>query len=517
MEPDPRQRPRILVVTPEMTFLHQGMRQSSRVISARACGLGDICANQIHALRERGLDVHIAMPDYRNIFKKNSRRIIKNHVDSGRHVFPESDIHLAQDRSFYYHSKLFLTPDWENIQISLAFQREVIYRIIPEVKPDLIHCYDWMTGLIPAMVHRLGIPTIFSLYRLDSPRLLLSVIEDRGIDAASFWQYCYYSRLPANYHETRQTNPVDFLASGVFASHMVTMLSRTFLKEVVDEKSHAASDFIKSELNSKLKAGRLRAVAPAPDPSFDPTKDLSLIRSYGPATHPAGKIFNKLQIQEILNLKMDSTIPLCFWPTRLDGNRPGCRLMAETLGAILDRYRDARLQIAFIADGDYQHHIRSLIDRFHAWDRLAVCDFDPRRYRLAYGAADFVLMPTYQDPCALPCRIGQRYGALPIGYDAGAVHDCVKHLNVSADTGSGFLFENFDANGFLWGIRQAMDFFNQPDRVRSNQIERIMTESLNKFNADASIKTMIDIYGEMLSRNMDNLTGIAEASSQIAA
>ena len=92
-------------------------------------------------------------------------------------ALPESRIHLGQDRSFYYHPKLFLSTDWENIRIALAFQREVINLIIPEVQPDLIHCYDWMTGLIPAMARCMGIPSLFSMYRLDSPRL--TVVDHR--------------------------------------------------------------------------------------------------------------------------------------------------------------------------------------------------------------------------------------------------------------------------------------------------------------------------------------------------
>ena len=67
---------------------------------------------------------------------------------------PESRIHLAPDRSFCYYPKLFLILDCENIRIGPEFQREVFNRIIPEVQPDLIHCYDWMMGLILAMARR---------------------------------------------------------------------------------------------------------------------------------------------------------------------------------------------------------------------------------------------------------------------------------------------------------------------------------------------------------------------------
>ena len=507
------QNPRILMVTPEMTFVRYGMGSASRCISARAGGLGDICTAQIHALYEQGLDVHLAMPNYRNVFNTSGLHMRGIDIQSRQCGLPKSHIHLAQDRSFYYHPKLFVTPDWENVRIALAFQREVINRIIPEVQPDLIHCYDWMTGLIPAFARRNDIPCLFTLYRMDSPRLLLSSIEERGIDMASFWWHCFYSRMPGNYQETRNTNHVDLLVSGIFAANQACTLSQTFLNALTEAHVNLAEPLLKIELQNKLRAGNLCAVPPAPDPSFNPSTDHALMRRYGPDTHYAGKLFNKLQLQENLNLPMDSAAPLCFWPTRLDGSRPGCRLMADTLPVILDRYREQRLQVVFIADGDFQGHMHALIDRLHAMERAAVCDFDAERYRLAYAAADFVLMPLHHDPCALPCKIGQRYGALPIAFDAGAIHDCVEHLEPTANRGTGFLFKHFDANGFLWAIDQAMGFCSRPHAFRSPQVQRVMTDSLVRFDPGDTARHTIKLYGRALDRSLVHLKAAANLSA----
>ncbi len=495
-------RPRILIVTPEVTFVPQGMGPSSRTISARAGGLGDICAAQIHMLHELGADVHLAMPNYRNVFRLNAHRMAGIDIHSRRHEFPAGRIHLAEDRSFYYHPKLFLSTDWENIRIALTFQREVINHIIPEVQPDLIHCYDWMTGLIPAMARSLNIRCLFTIYRLDSPQLLLSTIEDRGIDAASFWQYCFYKRMPINYQETRDTNPIDLLTTGLFAAHLGNTLSQSYLEALINDKGTELCGCLKAELGNKLKAGCLFAVEPSPDPSFNPATDRALKMPYGPDTHFAAKLHNKIQLQELLHLPMDSAAPVCFWPTRLDGARPGSRLLADLLATILERYREQRLQLVFVAGGDYQDHLRALIGRLNATDRAAVHDFDARLYRLAYAGAEFVLMPLYLDPCALPCKIGQRYGALPIAYDAGAIHDCVEDLQISADKGNGFLFKNFDGGGFIWALDQSMAFYAQPRSVRESQVERIMAESLSRFNPEVTARCMIDLYARLLERSL---------------
>jgi starch synthase len=495
---------RILVVTPEVTCVPYAMGAGSRTISARTDGLGDICAALIQALYERGVDVHLAIPNYRNLFNTNARRMRDIGTPARRRV-PPNRIHLAQDRSFFYHRRLFQAPDWENIRIALAFQREVINRIIPEVRPDLIHCFDWMTGLIPAASRQIGIPSVFTFYRLDSPHLLLATMEERGIDAAAFWQQLYYARMPLNYQETRDTNPADLLISGIFSAHMVQALSETFLRELMDDTSGPAGPALKTELSNKRRANCLAAVAPAPDSSFNPAKDRSLMRTYSPETHCSGKRYNKLRIQEHLGLRPNADAPLCLWPTRLDGARPGCRLLAETLATMLATYRAQDLQVAFVADGDFQEHLRAMVRRMDAAGRVAVSDFDARRCRLAYGAADFVLMPMRHDPCALPCKIGQRYGALPIAYHAGAICDCVTHLDVDADRGTGFLFEHFDANGFLWALEQAMAFHARPPEVRSVQVRRIMRESLVRFDHEQTTVDLIDLYAQALERPLAHL------------
>ena len=138
------------------------------------------------------------------------------------------------------------------------------------------------------------------------------------------------------------------------------------------------------------------------------------MRPYGPDSHATGKPYNKLYLQELMGLPMDSTAPVCFWPTRLDGSRPGWRLMADTLGTILERYREQRLQVVFVAEGDCQDQLRALIDRLQAGDRVAVSDFDARRYRLAYGGSPILyLCPCTSIPAHCPAGLASVMGPCP--------------------------------------------------------------------------------------------------------
>jgi starch synthase/alpha-amylase len=127
-------------------------------------------------------------------------------------------VHLTEDRVFFYAKRPQSNDQRENIRISVAFQREVIHQVLPLVQPDLIHCHGWMSGLIPAMAKSWEIPCVFTFQSLETGKSLLAEIEDAGIDAAAFWQHLFFDRFPANYEETRETNLIDFLLSGIFAA-----------------------------------------------------------------------------------------------------------------------------------------------------------------------------------------------------------------------------------------------------------------------------------------------------------
>ena len=207
---------RILFVTPEVTFIPLGSKNTSDFINAHTEGFAGHLAGLIANLFYLGVDVHVAQPDYRKIFKVFSQ----NEQANSDIKLPVDRVHLAEDRAFFYSNPIELNSESENIKISLTFQREVINQIIPKVQPDLIHCHDWMTGLIPAAARQYGIPCLFTVHKIHTVKSPLSYIEDIGIDAASFWQKLFYDRYPISYEETRETNPADFLLSGIFASQL---------------------------------------------------------------------------------------------------------------------------------------------------------------------------------------------------------------------------------------------------------------------------------------------------------
>jgi starch synthase/alpha-amylase len=498
--PSAKPNPRVLIVTPEVTYLPDRMDSFSRYLTAKAGGLADVSAALVSALFNEGADVHVALPDYRSIFRGRLAPFLEREQWTIRNVMPDDRVHLAEDRAFFYLNRVYSAYGGENTKLSLAFQREVINNIVPRVQPDLIHCNDWMTGLIPAMARQMGIPCLFTIHNIHTVKATLAHIEDRGIDAAYFWQHLYYEQFSASYADAWDRNPVDFLTSGIFGAHFVNTVSPRFLEEIVEGR-HAFVEWpIRQELTNKFNAGCGTGILNAPDPAFDPQTDKAIKRNYSAGDHPDGKRANKRHLQEKLGLIRDDRAPLFFWPSRLDPVQKGCQLLAEAFYGIISDHWDLNLQVVFVANGDYQQVFRDIVNHHGFHSRVAVCDFNEDMEHQAYAAADFLLMPSLFEPCGLPQMIAPIYGALPVAHDTGGIHDTIVHLDVERGIGNGFLFENHDAGGLYWAVTQAIVFFNRPEEQRRGQIERIMQQSAASFNHANTARQYIDLYEKMLER-----------------
>ncbi len=493
-------KPRILIVTPEITYLPAGMGNMANHLSAKAGGLADVSASLVSALFELGADVHVALPHYRRMFHVDVGRFINNELRVFKRVLPEDRIHLAQDRIFYYRDEVYSGYHGDSHRLALAFQREVINNIIPWVNPDLIHCNDWMTGLVPAIARRMGIPSLFTIHNIHTQELTLAEIEESGIDAAEFWMNLYFHNQPENYESTRDWNPVDMLTSGIFASHFVNTVSPEFLKEICRGRHDFVRPHIRSEFIQKYSAGCAEGILNAPDPSYDPETDPRLDCTYTDVNCIAAKRKNKRALQERLGLKVDENAPLLFWPSRLDPVQKGCQLLSDILYSVVSDYWADNLQLVVVANGPYQSVFRGIVHHHDFYERVSVVDFDEELSSLGYAASDFMLMPSRFEPCGLPQMISAIYGSLPVAHDTGGLHDTVEHLDLQADTGNGFLFRNYDGGGLRWAIDRAMSFYRLPEETKGRHIGRVMRESKQRFNHSVTASQYISLYERMLER-----------------
>jgi len=493
-------RPTVLIVTPEITYLPAGMGNLAQRMSAKAGGMADVSSSLINALFEQGADVHVAIPNYKRMFDNHEQAFLDKENTKMVEVLGEDRIHLANDRIFFHKDEVYNSA--ENYQAALAFQREIINNIIPKVKPDLIHCNDWMTGLIPPVAKKLGIPSLITVHNIHTETLTMAAIEDRGIDCADYWENYYFNEPPNDYSYARDNTPVDMMATGIFASDHVNTVSKTFLYEVVEGKHAFVTDALRQELANKLYSGHATGILNAPDASFDPSSDTLIENHYGAEDHTEGKAKNKKLFQQKTGLNEDPNAPLFYWPSRLDPMQKGCQLLADILYQLTADYADNGLQIAIVASGGFEQHFHDIVKLHNLQDRVAVKPFNEGLSRLAYAAADFILMPSKFEPCGLPQMAAPMYGTLPVVHDTGGIHDTVEHLHYDGNLGNGFRFEHYSTDGFRWAIDEAVKFYGWAASDKKRVISRIMKESKSRFNHTTTAAAYIELYAKMLGREV---------------
>ncbi|YCM43590.1 glycogen/starch synthase [Verrucomicrobiaceae bacterium 227] len=483
--------PRILYITPEISYVSKRLSVDAERLRAKAGGLADVSALLVHGLSSSNQDIHLAVPHYRKLFTGH-----EEHPGRRSRISVGNRIHLAEDCKFYRRNGVYKACKDDLLMSALAFQRDLINHIIPRVKPDIIHCNDWMTGLIPAEAKKLGIPTLFTIHNIHTQKATLAQLDNSGIPGGDFWDELYFDNYPQNYDESYWNNPIDLLASGIMAADHVNVVSPTFLDEIITGHHANIPGHISHLLYQKHEAGYASGIVNAPDRSFNPQVDQYLPVEYGPRRHHTAKPELKVELQKLLLLKEDPKAPILFWPSRLDPIQKGCQLLADILFQLTQDYAHLGLQIVMIADGPYQQHFRGIVKYHDLQDRVAVHPFSESLSHIGYGGSDFVLMPSSFEPCGLPQMIGARYGALPIAHATGGLKDTVSHLNVEQNSGNGFLFEHFTSEGFRWAIDQALAFYQLPDETRNPQIARIMVESKEDF----SDKRVVDDYCQLYDK-----------------
>jgi len=480
-------RPRILIVTPELNGSSFLGKNGHGAPCAKAGGLADISTLLVDELSARGVDVRVAMPHFRNLF----------HDDGDTGV--SRRLYLCHDREFFYRRSVYDGSPESNRRAALAFQRDVIHNVLPVVKPDIVHCHDWMTALVPAAARSMGIRSLFTVHNLHDEHMTLEEIEDRGIDAGTFWNHLYYSRLPSSYGESRSNNPVNLMASGIHAADHVNTVSPSFLKELMDGR-HPKGWGLVDVLRGKHRFGAASGIINAPHPSYSPEIDSRIVRPYDASNHRSAKLANKLALQKSLGLEEDAEAPVLFWPSRLDPEQKGCGLLSEILYRLVSDYWGLGLQVVFVADGPFRCHFEHIANFHGLRHRIAVSGFNETLSRQAYAGSDFVLVPSAYEPCGLAQMVAMKYGSLPVIHRTGGLADTVSHLDVDKRTGNGFVFETHDCGGLRWAIDQAIRFYIRPPWEREREISRIMTQSDASFSAKATAEAYIKIYEELSGR-----------------
>lgn len=319
---------------------------------------------------------------------------------------------------------------------------ETIRYISGNFKPDVIHCNDWHTALIPVYLREKyngdplydPIKTVFTIHNLQFQGQYSTFV---------IGNVCGLAGTPAE-GQLIHDDAVNFLQGAVIYSDAVTTVSPTYAGEICSERYGEGLHDLLSSRSYKL-SGIINGIDRK---SYDPETDSAIEANYGPDELDK-KLINKLALQRELGLNEDAGIPLFAMVGRLTSQK-GVNLVTE----LLPQFRERSMQLAVLGTGDpaYEHALADFAagnsDRFAA--RIT---FDEKLARRMYAGADVFLMPSDFEPCGLAQMIAMRYGTLPLVRETGGLKDTVTGYWDAGEKANGFSFKDFDANG----LRSAVD------------------------------------------------------------
>ncbi|MBU1198943.1 MAG: glycogen/starch synthase [Nanoarchaeota archaeon] len=518
--------PLILLATPEIILLPSNMGNLVNVIATGdGGGVADISGALAIELNSQGLNVHVALPEYKHLFQALTDMSRADYELLKREIDDHSRIHLVADDMFSAAKSVYddQTSGLEKINLrkANAFQRGVISRILPELKTQnnniLVHCNDWMTGLIPAAAKSQGIMSLMTLHNTFTYNQWPKGLHKHSIDIEPFWEYIYFRQHPhvfgSSYKDNYEKNEVDFMTSGLFASDFINTVSPTFLKELVEgyfHEHHIMPDHMRDVIRHRFYHGSATGILNAPLITADPRKDPEIVQKYWHKTNgkkdivglTEGKQKNKLYFQQKTGLEVNPDKPLFFWPSRLSRPQKGFELLLKVIPGLM---QESNMQIAVVANGDPYliYEIRKYQEAFNG--RVSYIPFSRQLSQIGKAGADFILMPSLYEPCGIPQVEAPRYGTIPVVRRTGGLADTVQELSTNGFQGNGFLFDDFLPSGLNYAIRNALNFYSREPDFKEKVQARIMDESFAKFNIKNTADQYIKVYQEILDRNRTGL------------
>ena len=350
-----------------------------------------------------------------------------------------------------------------------------------DFKPDLIHCHDWQTGLVPVYLKERfqdniffqGIKSVMTIHNLKfQGKWNVKDVED--ITGLSGY---YFSPDKLEFHKD-----ADLLKGGLVYADAITTVSPTYAEEI---KTEFYGEGLEGLLNAR--ANDLRGIVNGIDyDAFNPATDKYIAKTYDAISFRKEKIKNKRALQEELGLARDDKVMMIGLVSRLTDQK-GFDLIAY----VMDELCQDAVQIVVLGTGQEQYEN---MFRYFDWkykDKVSAnITYSEALSHKIYASCDSFLMPSLFEPCGLSQLMSLRYGTIPIVRETGGLKDTVEPYNEYEGTGTGFSFTNYNAHEMLRTIRYAEQIYYDRRREWNKMIDRAMA-------ADFSWKKSAEKYQEM--------------------
>lgn len=419
---------------------------------AMSGGLADVAGALPKALRSRFVGCRVVMPLYGTVSEEMRSKmkfithitvpvawrrqycgIFEAHIDGVIYYLLDNQYYFKRDTLYGHYD------DAERF----AFFSRAVLEIIPYIDftPDIIHCNDWQTAMIPVykdMFYHEGIykdiKTVFTIHNIQYQgkygyELLGDVLGLSESDS----------------HLVEYESCVNLMKGGIECADRVTTVSRTYAEEILTPWfSHGLDEIL------KLRQFKLSGIVNGIDVDvYNPETDPLIYEGFS-AENLEGKAVNKAKLQEEMGLPVKPDVPVIGIVSRLVSHK-GFDLVKRVFEDMLK----ADIQFAILGSGEWEFETFFYGMKEKYPDKVGLrLGFIPQLAHKIYAGADIFLMPSKSEPCGLAQMVALRYGTIPIVRETGGLKDTIQD---SGDgKGNGFTFATYNAHDMLDAVWRSL-------------------------------------------------------------
>ncbi len=474
---------------------------------AKSGGLADVSSALARYLGGAGLDVRIVMPLYarvRSVMIGDEPLVLEPRADMqgvearlgdrtlSFSVFeaplPKSEqkVLFIDCPELYGGDAIYTSGPDEPLRFAFLCRAALASCQWTRWKPDIVHCNDWHTGLLPFYMKtefawdRMfeGAKTVLSIHNIGYQGVFGGDVLGRLALAASWASMHPHDPRPAR---------VNFLEAGIRHADVVTTVSETYAREIQTPELGMGLDGL-----LRMRSADLVGITNGVDyGEWNPATDPHIPAPYGPGDMD-GKRKAKEKLVRGFDLGFEPDVPVYGVVSRLTGQK-GFELFPDALGKLFEE-ADLRLVVLGTGEPGHEHYFQTLRDRrphqvgFYAgyYEDLA---------HLIEAGSDAFLMPSRYEPCGLNQMYSLKYGTLPIVRKTGGLADTVVPFDAASETGTGFVFEAFRSDALLAAVRQSLSVWK--DRPRWDaMVQRAMAQD---FSWDRQGPKYVALYKRLMS------------------
>jgi starch synthase len=382
----------------------------------------------------------------------------------------------------YYFNREGMYGHYDDAERFAFFSRAVL-EIIPHIgfTPDIIHCNDWQTALIPVYLDTFykyddlykNMKTVFTIHNIQYQgkygKELIGDVLGIPYERESIIEY---------------DDCVNFMKGAIQCSNKITTVSPTYSKEILDPYYSHGLDSILKEFTYKL-TGIVNGIDVD---VYNPETDKLIYKNFN-ADDMSGKAYNKQKLQEELGLPVRDNAPVIGIVTRLVKHKG-----LDLVKCVFEEILKADVQFAILGSGEWEFEsfFNEMAQKYPDKVGLKI-GFNPQLAHRIYAGADIFLMPSQSEPCGLAQMVALRYGTIPIVRETGGLNDTISD---SGDgIGNGFTFKSYNAHDMLNTVWRALEGYSDKQGWQTLKERAMRCDNSWGTSANAYIK----LYKEILN------------------